>query len=260
MAKISDNYLYVLEQYMVKGFKLKSMSMSAEQKLRTMIVSQAYAMYLQNEDADLSDLVRRASVLVYDNICQTRESHPMSAEIAAACHITDGKKRTHIEMANDVKALDHIIGLFSSDTFNADKRAYRNSARWLIEYGKKTGNDRAVASGADRLANINNNFQKGDEIAEQIASAERVITSDVSVIIPGRENLTDEERESLNKRFGAVGGVVDMKQNADGVFVSPDEYNTPRYEGDYEREEAERDRLKDNFDHLNDRMGYGDDR
>lgn len=251
MAAPSDNYLFSLKEYFLHGYRLKTMGMAADQKLRTMIVSDAYAKYRQNEDQPLKELVRRSAVLVYDIVVrQAAAGDEVAAAIVRQCHLHEGSKRSAFELRNDVAALDHIIGLFSTDTFNADKVLYQNGARWLIEFGKRTGNDRAVTSGLDRVAKINNDFQKGDEIAENIASVERTITSDVSVLIPDRENYSDEEREKINSRwskFGAV--VVNDRPDADGVYDT-------HPESTYEREEAERERMKDNFERLNDRLGY----
>lgn len=252
MAAPSDNFLYNLEQYFLNGFRLKTMGMSADQKLRAMIVSDAYAKYRQNEDQSLKELVRRSAVLVYDVVVRQAASDDMAATIVRQCRLHEGSQRSAFELRNDVAALDHIIGLFSTDTFNADKVLYQNSARWLIEFGKKTGNEKAVKSGMDAVAHINNDFQKGDEIAEQIASAERVFTSDVSTLIPDRENYSDEEREKINSRWGKFGvNVTDYKQAPDGSFV-------PDAETQFEREDAERERMKDNFERLNDRLGYGE--
>lgn len=250
MAAPSDNFLFTLEQYFLHGFRLKTMGMSADQKLRTMIVSDAYAKYRQNEDQPLKELVRRSSVLVYDIVVRQAPTDETAAAIVKQCHLHEGSRRSAFELRNDVAALDHIIGLFSTDTFNADKVLYQNSARWLIEFGKNTGDPKSVKSGMDAVAHINNDFQKGDEIADQIASAERVITSDVSTVIPDRENYTDEERERINSRWSKFGvQVVDAEPNKDGVYET-------HFESTAERQEAERERLKDGFERLEDRLGY----
>lgn len=247
MATVSDNYLVRLEQYIMGGYRLRSSAMSIEQKLRTMIVSDAYSKWRQNEDAKIEDLLRRSAILVYDTLLRSQHTDPLAADIVRTCHITEGKKRTYGELHNDLKAFDHIVGIFSVDTFNADKVKYVNGSKWLIDHGMLTGNDRSVTSGLDRLSKIHNEFQKGDQIAENIANTERVITSDISVIIPGRENTSQEERDALNKRFGMV-GIVDMEPNEDGVYET-------RYESTAERREDEREKMKDGFEHLEDRLG-----
>ena len=251
MAAPSDNFLFTLEQYFLHGYRLKTMGMSADQKLRTMIVSDAYAKYRQNEDQPLKELVRRSAVLVYDIVVrQAAAGDEVAQAIVRQCHLHEGSKRSAFEMRNDVAALDHIIGLFSTDTFNADKALYQNSARWLIEFGKKTGDPKSVKSGMDAVAHINNEFQKGDEIASTIASAEIGLSGDVSLVIKDRENYTDDEREKIMQQWSKFGAKpVDLTPNADGVYEA-------HPESTYEREEADRERMKDGFERLNDRLGY----
>ena len=255
MSAISTEYLELLRQYIEGRWSLKLSGMTCSQRLRTMIVSDAYAKFRQNENVDPAELVRRSSILVYDTMLHVSASDAMAADICRVCKLTEGKKRSYGELKNDLLAFDKVVGMFSADTFNADKLLYRSSARWLIEFGKKTGNERAVKSGMDSLRDLDNGFVQADDIAGQLANTERPITNDVGVVVEGRVNLTPEEIEENKRRFGKTIDLrnINMVPNQDGTFVPEAERI---YESPYERKQAEREALKDNFDHLNDRLGY----
>ena len=94
-----------------------------------------------------------------------------------------------------------------------------DASDWLIQHGKRTGDGRDVAKGADLKMRLHKDFDAKEAGYEDMANTDISITSDVSVVKPGRTNYTDEQKKALAKQYNiTVNEVVTLEQNADGVW------------------------------------------
>lgn len=217
--KVSDKYLDRVDKFIFSGCSLKHMAMTEEQKLRTMIVYEAYQVWMSNKQIRPMDLCRRISSRIYADMLARADKNPEYRSLCEKLKIRPGVARDYNRLANDVQTLDHIIGRFNAPTRNIEKARVQDASYWLMEEGMKSGNDRAVEKGANLLMKMNKDFDEQQAGFENMADTDINITADVSVVKPDRTNYTDEEKVRFAKKFGLpVKEVEDLLANAEGVY------------------------------------------
>ena len=219
MAKVSDKYLSVVDKFIFNGLSIKHVAMNDEQKLRTMIVYEAYQMWMTDKQIDPMDTCRRIASRIYGDMLMRAENDAHYAALCDKLNIRVGVPRDYDRLANDVYTFDHIVGRFHEPARNIERAKVLDASDWLIREGMKSGNDRAVKNGADLKMKLHKDFDEQAQGYENIANTDMTITEDVSVVKPGRTNYTDEEKREFAKRFGLpMREVEEMVRNSDGVY------------------------------------------
>ena len=225
MSNISPKYLAKLEKWFYNGLSIESCDQTAEQKMRTKIVYEAYNRWLQDKQINVYDVVRRIAQREYAMaLTLAAQGNALAQEFVQGCKIQPGRQRTAVELSNDVRAFNHIIAYLSVDEHAVDKMKVHDAADFLLREGKKMGNMQSVRQGADLLMQLNNNFNEQQNAADQMPSLDLNITGDVTIIKRDRYNYTDEEREKLKRRVGMTDAeFTELKQASDGSWIMPDE-------------------------------------
>lgn len=225
------NYLDKLDNFFYQGLSLESQNMSAEQKMRTKIVYEAYNRWMQDKQVSTYDLLRRIAAREYQiALRKATEGDEYYIAIVKACNIVNGKVRTATELRNDVKAFNHIIEYLSVDERAIDRMKVHDSADFLMREGRKAGNFQAVKQGAQLLMDLNNNFEEDEDPASQMPKMVS-ITSDVTTIRRDRVNYSEEETRRFANRVGMSDSQIqDLFMQDDGTYRL--------YEGEVEEEES----------------------
>ena len=219
MSKLGDSYLDLLEKWLHHGYSLQSSKMTAEQKLRTQIVYEAYQVWLQNKQIRPLDLCQRISARTYEQLLRTSTHDEKIAAFISSAGIREGMTRSMTQLYNDVKALNYIIGHFAAPTQHIEKAKVVDASDWLINHGMQTGDGRDVAKGADIKMRLYKDFDEKELGYEDLANTDVNITEDVSVVKPDRKNYTDEQKKAFAKRYGiSEREVVTMIETEDGVY------------------------------------------
>jgi len=237
MAALRDGYLEILDKWLYKGYTtLDDMAMSPQQKLRTQLVYEAYQVWLQNKQINPMDLCRRIAARTYEQMLIQAERDPKMKAFLERCNVRKGKKRSVIELYNDVQALNHIVATFTAPTADIEKAKVVDASDWLIQHGKQTGDGRDVGKGSELKMRLNKDFDAQEAGYENMANTDVNITGDVSVVKPGRSNYTEEQKRAFAKRFDiSEKEVVDLIKTDDGTY-EPIEKEEPF---DYIREAEE---------------------
>jgi hypothetical protein len=219
MSKVGDGYLSLLEKWLHLGYPLKASRMTAEQKLRTQIVYEAYQVWLQNKQIRPLDLCRRVASRTYEQLLLKAKLDEGIADFIKSAGVQQGMARSAKQLANDVEALNYIIGHFTAPTQHIEKAKVVDASDWLIEHGMQVGDGRDVAKGADLKMRLNKDFDEKEMGYEDLANTDVNITEDVSVVKPGRKNYTDEQKKGFAKRFGiSEREVITMVETENGVY------------------------------------------
>ena len=219
MAKVSDKYLSVVDKFIFNGLSIKHVAMTEEQKLRTMIVYEAYQMWMTDKQIDPMDTCRRIASRIYGDMLMRAENDAHYAALCDKLNIRVGVPRDYDRLANDVYTFDHIVGRFHEPARNIEKAKVMDASDWLIREGMKSGNERSVKAGADIKMRIFKDFDEEKQGYDNIANTDINITGDVSVVKPDRQNYTDEEKREFAKRFGLpMREVEELVRNSDGVY------------------------------------------
>lgn len=217
--RVGEKYLSTVEKFIFSGCSLRHMNMTEEQKLRTMIVYEAYQIWITDKQIRPMDICRRISARIYSDMLSRAGKDPVYRDLCEKLGIRPGVPRDYGRLSNDVQTLDHIIGRFNAPTANIEKAKVIDASDWLIEEGMKSGNDRAVKNGADLKMKLNKDFDEQQQGFENLADTDINITADVSVVKPDRKNYTEEEKRALAKQFGLPEKEVeDLILNAEGMY------------------------------------------
>ena len=210
----------MLDKWLYNGYStLDGMAMTPPQKLRTQIVWEAYQVWLQNKQINPMDLCRKVSHRLYKQLLDKSSYDADTKAFLEDAGIREGSVRTPSELSKDVATLNHIIATFTAPTADIEKAKVVDASDWLIQHGKRTGDGRDVAKGADLKMRLHKDFDAKEAGYEDMANTDISITSDVSVVKPGRTNYTDEQKKALAKQYNiTVNEVVTLEQNADGVW------------------------------------------
>lgn len=219
MARVSDNYLDLVDKFIFMGGEIRHMAMTEEQKLRTLIAYEAYQVWMSNKQIRPLDLCRRISARIYGDMLEKAKHNKEYAGNCKRLGIRPGVPREYSKLSNDVATLDHIIGRFNTPTVNIEKAKVIDASDWLIEEGMKVGNDRSVKSGAELKMKLHHDFDERQQGFDNLADTDINITGDVSVVKPNCTNYSPEYLKKLAEKFKMpVEEVQDLIMNADGVY------------------------------------------
>lgn len=217
--KVGDKYLSIVEKFIFSGCSIRHMNMTEEQKLRTMIVYEAYQIWITDKQIRPMDICRRISARIYADMLMRAEKDPAYKELCEKLKIRPGVPRDYSRLSNDVQTLDHIVGRFNAPTVNIERAKVVDASDWLIEEGKKSGSERSVSKGAELKMKLNKDFDENEQGYDNMANMDVNITGDVSVIKFDRQNYTEEEKSSFAKRIGIPEKEVEeLIENAEGMY------------------------------------------
>jgi len=247
---LSQKTLDKVTLYANQHLPLQLMSFSPDMKLRIMIAEQLFQAYASGR-VPMTRMPRKVipaiADRIYCNILTNAPTDPFLAKLRDECQIVPGKKRTYFEMTNDIAVYEAFRHIWGIDTSNHAKAVVEEGAYKLIEMGVENGNERALASGIDRLSKLHNDFQEKSEDFAATASTEIDIIADAKLVRADAENLSRAAIEEMKKKYGAfidrAGGIETLIQNEDGVY-EPAHTDDEEVEKDYfemaEEEEFER--------------------
>lgn len=225
MSKPSSNYMDKVERWILGGVDIGKMAMSPDQRFRAAMAYEAYKIWMQDKQIRPSDIMRRLANREYPTLLAKAKAGDVTAqEYVTALHIREGVSRTITEISNDVAVFNHLVARFDVPTEAIEKAKVLDASDWLIRQGMKTGDARAVKSGADIKMQIHNNFQEKMDAENQLPVTEINITGDVSIIKRDRVNYSDEEKRRMARKYGLSDReVTDMIQSSDGSWQMPAE-------------------------------------
>lgn len=225
MSKPSQEYLTKIEKWLIGGHELKRMNMTLVQKFRARLTYEAYQLWLQEKQIQPTDLMRRLSQREYSLLLQrAKEGDEEAQSYVGALKIMPDVPRSISEISNDVYVLNWLIKRFDNSTDAIEKAKVVDASDWLIREGKKMGDAKAVASGANLKMAINNNFQEQDDAASTMPNTNLNITGDVTIVKSDAVNYTEEETRQLARKYGlTLSEVKEMIQNEDGIYEEREE-------------------------------------
>ena len=228
MSLPSKEYLSRVEKWLLGGFPLERMNMTAKQKFRARLCYEAYKIWEQDKQIRPADLMRRLALRDYSELLSQAALGNSDAQVyVEALKIRPDTPRTVSEITNDVSVFNWLVGRFTSSESHINRAKYQDAADWLIRTGKQMGGKEgisAVDKGAEKLRALENNFQEKENAAENMAGLDVLITNDVSVIKSDRTNYTDAEKKKLAEKYHLTPTEVrEMVQDENGVFEEIDE-------------------------------------
>lgn len=228
MGNLGQKAIAKITTYAVNHYSFRSIGAKPDLQLRIMIAEQLFQVYAtarvartRNPQKVVGDIADR----VYRHILTTAETDPNMAELRDACGIKEGVKRTYFELANDIQAYEILCAHWGVDTTNHAKAACEEAAYALLEIGHTMNNDRALASGFDRLSKIHNDFQEKPEDLAHTATTEIEFTSDATIVRKDAQNFSREEISEFKKKYGKFldrkDGIEDLVMDENGDYSVP---------------------------------------
>lgn len=239
MSKPSPKYFDLVERWILGGTLIEQMKMSPERRFRALLAYEAYQIWLQDKQIRPTDIMRRLAAREYPLLLKkASEGNAAAQEYVTALNIRPNVPRTITEISNDVALFNHLVGHFNTPAENIERAKVQDASDWLIRTGMKTGDARAVKSGADIKMELYDNFREKESPTDQMPSGEINITGDVSVIKRDRINYTEDERKKFARKYGLSDRqAVELIQGADGSWQMPDENQDPEPDPDVFAEE-----------------------
>lgn len=230
MGQLSQKTLDKVQLYANQHLPLMRMSFSSDMKLRIMIAERLFQTYASGR-VPMTRMPRKVipqiAAQVYNSILTNAATDPDMAKLRDECGIEEGKTRSYFEMTNDIAVYEAFRHIWGIDTSNHAKAVCEECAYQLIEMGQANNNDRALASGFDRLSRLHNDFQEKAEDFSNTAETEVDISADARLVRADAENLSRQAIEALKRQFGAYidkkGGIETLIQNDEGVYESAPE-------------------------------------
>lgn len=225
MSKPSQEYLTKIEKWILGGHELKRMNMTLVQKFRARLTYEAYQLWLQDKQIQPTDLMRRLAQREYAVLLQrAKEGDEEAQYYVGALKVVEGTPRSISEISNDVYVFNWLVKRFENNTDAIEKAKVVDASDWLIREGKKMGDAKAVASGANLKMSLHNNFQEADDAASAMPNTNLNITGDVTIVKSDAVNYTEEETRQLARKYGlTMSEVKEMIQNEDGIYEESEE-------------------------------------
>lgn len=221
MSRSPERYLTVLEKHLLNSIPLRHCDMTAREKVRTMIITEAYHLWLANKQIDLRKTLTLIAERLYDSLLQLSATDGEAYKLANAVGIFRQQGRGHSAIAQDMAALNHIIGFLDTPAVHIERAKVADSSDWLIREGMKRGDARSVKAGAAIKMQLHKNFDEDALSVDNLASTNINITGDVSVVKADQINYSDDEKRMLAKKYGlSTLEVEELVQRADGVYAT----------------------------------------
>lgn len=225
MGQLSQKTLDKVQLYANQHLPVMRMSFSYDMKLRIMIAERLFQTYASGR-VPMTRMPRKVipqiAAQVYNGILTAAATDPDMAKLRDECNIEPGKPRTYFEMTNDIAVYEAFRHIWGIDTSNHAKAVCEDAAYQLIEMGQANGNERALASGIDRLSKLHNDFQEKADDFSNTAQTEVDIIADAKLVRADAESLSRSAIEELKKKYGAYidkkGGIEELIQNEEGVY------------------------------------------
>lgn len=251
MGSLGQKAITKLESYCTNHISPKTLGMSPDMHVRVMIAESLFNAY-QSKRVPITrvprDVVGHIAETIYRRILTLAATDPYMARLRDEVGIREDEQghivpRPYHMLTNDIEAYNVFRRMLGTNNVEHAKMVYEAGSYELIEIGMKSGNDRALASGLDRLAKYHNNFQESTEDHSNTASTERDFNSDAQLVRADATNYSRDEIEEMKKRYGAYMSseqVEDLFQQADGSYAPDPGEVMPDSEEDYfERVERE---------------------
>lgn len=249
MGTLGQKAIAKITTYAVNHYSFRAIGAKPDLQLRIMIAEQLFQVYATDRVARTRNpkkVVGEIADRVYRHILTTAETDPNMAELRDSCGIREGVKRTYFELANDIQAYEILCAHWGVDTSNHAKAACEEAAYALLEIGHTMNNDRALASGFDRLSKLHNDFQEKQEDLAHTADTEIEFTSDAQLVRKDAQNFSREAIAEYKKKYGKFldrkDGIEDlvMDENGDYSVAAQPDFDDDDDDGDFfERKEKE---------------------
>ena len=236
MSALSPNYCNKVERWLLGGVPLERMNMRTDQRYRAALVTDVYRHWIENPSTSsprkmLQNFARRDYAVLLRRATEGDPGDPRTQEareLVEVLHITPSSVRSDNEISNDVALLNWLTGKLSTSKKHIHKAMFEANIEWLQEFGRETGTWQAVKQANQDLAKINNDFKEDEDPQESMAQTQINITGDVSIIKSDRQNLTDEERERLRKKYGLTPKELTQElEEINGIWQPMEEEEAP---------------------------------
>lgn len=251
MSSLGKKALDKIEKYCIHHWNPQTMGVSPDMHVRIMIAEALFNAY-ETKRVPVTriprDVVGTIAETIYRRILTLAPTDPYMARLRDEVGIREDQQgrvvpRPYHMLTNDIEAYNVFRRMLGTNNVEHAKLVYETGSYELIELGIKNGNDRAIASGLDRLAKYHNNFQESAEDHSNTASTERDFSSDATLVRSDATNYSREAIEAMKKKYGAYMSATQIEelfQQEDGSYASVPGDSEPDDTADYfERVERE---------------------
>lgn len=208
MSQPSQNYIDKVVRWAYGQIDLQRMNMKPDQRFRARLALDVYHKFMENTTVPIRQMVKRIAARDYELLLRNAEMGIDDAcEMVAALGIRVDERgivsvRSETEIANDIYVVNQLCSRLNVAKQHIHKAMYEDNITWLMGFGRKTGNVSAIKEAQRNLEKINNDFQGEDDPQSQMPNTQINITGDVSVVKTDRQNLSDERKAELRKKYG----------------------------------------------------------
>ena len=181
MAKVSDKYLSVVDKFIFNGLSIKHVAMNDEQKLRTMIVYEAYQMWMTDKQIDPMDTCRRIASRIYGDMLMRAENEAHYAALCDKLNIRVGVPRDYDRLANDVYTFDHIVGRFHPRAASGGPETVKLGVLSVTERSEGNANGMGISVTSGALSVESEYIQMGKTDGSNTAVRYRVMRTDAPI-------------------------------------------------------------------------------
>lgn len=225
MSTPSPVYCKNVERWLLGGLSLERMNFRPDQRFRAHLVTEVYQHWIASPHISPRTMLENFSARNYAFLLKkAAEGDQEAEEMVKALHISEYSVRSANEINNDIYLLNYLVGKLSTSKKHIQKLMFESNIEWMQNFGRKTGTWQAVKQANQDLAKINNDFKEDDDPQDQMPNTQINITGDVSVIKSDRQNLSDERKAELRKKYGlTVAEEREMREAQDAEYVEIEE-------------------------------------
>ena len=231
MSQPSTTYVSKVVSWATSGVELAKVFPNIEQQFRARLCLECYKLFSENTSVPIRKLVQNIAARDYRMLVeQARMGNEEAAAMMAALGIVQDPEtgaitaRSETNISNDIWVVNQLLARLNVSKKHIHKAMFEDNISWMMNYGRKTGTWQAVKQANQDLAKINNDFKDDDDPQEQMPNTNINITGDVSVVKADRQSMTDEERETLKKKYGLTEKELATEmEEINGVWQEPEE-------------------------------------
>ena len=203
MSLPSKTYCQNVEKWILGGLSLDRINMLPAQKFRAHLVTEVYQYWIASPTIEPRKLFKNFAARNYAFLLkQAGEGNSEATELVKALHITEHSVRSDNEIASDIYLLNYLTGKLNTAKKHIHRAMVESNIDWMQNFGRETGTWQAVKQANQDLIRINNDFKEEENAQDQMPNTQINITGDVSIIKSDRQNLSEERKAELRKKYG----------------------------------------------------------
>lgn len=208
MSQLSSGYVNKVVAWTTSGLPIDKMHMSLDQKFRAQMCLECYRVFMNNAGTPIRTIVKNIAARDYKQMMDYADmGNEAAIEMVAALGIRRDPDtgaislRSETNIANDIWLVNQLLARLNTSKKYIHLAMVESNVEWLSEFGRQTGTWQAVKEANQEMFKLHNDFKDDDDPQEQMPNTNINITGDVGVVKEGRESLSDEEREKLQKKY-----------------------------------------------------------